>query len=93
MNANPVPFLRRTETRAQHGEARYAVARPVRGCTLNGDEYLCGKNGKPLLFFSVFDALYYLKTHGHTMDSIEAEGIKLIILECGHHAEKTAGMP
>lgn len=83
MKANPIPFLRRTESRAQRGEVRYAVARPVRGCTLNGDEYLCGKNGKPLLFGSIWDAFYFLKSHGHTMDSIKAEGIRIVIMERG----------
>lgn len=83
MSKISAPLLCRTDAPAERGSLRYAVTRPAGECTLNGHEYLCDRDGKPLLFGSVWDAFCFLKSHGHTLDSIDAEGIKIVILKWG----------
>ena len=80
--------LNEAEAKAAAGRVRFAVSRRINGITLNsGVEYLIGEDGKPLLFGSVWDAFYFLKSHGYTVDSMDAEGIKIVIVECDADAE------
>lgn len=40
---------------------KWAIARPINGVTINGDEYLCDENGKMLIFDSGDGAVGYMK--------------------------------
>lgn len=42
------------------------IGRPVNGVTLNGMEYVCGDDGKPLLFGSENECLAYIRQHGYS---------------------------
>ena len=87
MKTKSVPDLRETEAAAAAGTVKYAVCRPINGIALNGVEYLCGKDGEPLLFGSIWDAFSFLKENGHTIDSMDQEDIKIVIMETQNNGE------
>lgn len=52
------------------------VCRPINGVSLNGNEYLCDKNGRAIVFDDEADAREFLKKYcDTTAEDIEAEGI------------------
>ena len=87
MKTKSVSDLRETEAAAAAGTVKYAVCRPINGIALNGVEYLCGKDGEPLLFGSIWDAFYFLKQNGHMIDSMDREDIKIVIMEAQNNEQ------
>ena len=51
------------------------IARPLRGVSLNGNEYLLDENGEAMSFTTVQDAKNFLKQNDVSEEDIEAEGI------------------
>ena len=49
------------------------IARPLRGVSLNGNEYLLDENGEAMSFTTVQDAKNFLKQNDVSEEDIEAE--------------------
>ena len=51
------------------------IGRPIQGVTINGNEYVCDKDGRLVLFQSEEDARVFLHGCGISDEEIENEGI------------------
>lgn len=51
------------------------IGRPINGISINGNEYVCDKNGLAIVFDDENDAREFLKSNGYTDEDIENNGI------------------
>lgn len=51
------------------------IGRPINGISINGNEYVCDKNGAAIVFEDENAARTFLKENGYTNEAIENDGI------------------